>query len=317
MEKTCSDLRFFYGSSNPELGKLVAKGICAAEGKLRIKKFANGETYAQFLENIRGKDVFLMQTAVEPINDNLVELLIMIDAAKRASAGRVTVITPNYFYARQDRKADSREPITAKLVADLVTAAGADRVVTMDVHSDQIQGFFNIPFDNLHTSNLFIERAKLLVKGPAVVVAPDAGSAKKATKIALAMGLELAIINKMRAEHNEAKALNIIGADVSNKTCLMFDDLIDTGGSLCSAARILKENGADKIFAFATHGVFSGDALEKIGASKLDKVVVSDSLPLRGAGAKIEILSIADYLASAILCIHNNESVSVLFRENA
>jgi ribose-phosphate pyrophosphokinase len=334
MEKTFTELRFFYGSSNPELGKKITNALGITEGKITLKKFANGETYAQFMENIRGKDVFLMQTAVNPINDNLVELLVMIDAAKRASAGRITIITPNYFYARQDRKAASREPITAKLVADLLTTAGADRVMTLDLHSDQTQGFFNIPMDNLPTTKILIEQAKKYINGePAVIVAPDAGSAKEATQIALAMKLELSIINKMRTAHNEAKALNIIGSEVEGKTCLMFDDMIDTGGSICKAAEILKQNGAKKIIVFATHGVFSLDAIEKINSSQINKVIVTDTLPLteRASGCvsgcncecectqpnskeikKIEVVTVSNYLAKAIRCINNDESVSIL-----
>jgi len=316
MEKNCSELRFFYGNSNPELGERITKALGVTKGEITLKKFANGESYAQFMENIRGKDIFLLQTAVEPINDNLVELLIMIDAAKRASAGRITAITPNYFYARQDRKAASREPITARLVADLLTTAGADRVMTLDLHSDQTQGFFTIPLDNLPTTGFFIKEARKYAKGEAVVVAPDAGSAKKSTKIAHKMNLGLAIINKMRTKHNEAKALNIIGDDVKGKICLIFDDIIDTGGSLCNAAELLKQNGAKEIYAFATHGVLSMNAAENILASDLTKVILSDSLPLHTKNSKIELVSVGEYLAKAIKCINNNESVSVLFGED-
>jgi len=268
----------------------------------------------QFLENIREKDVFLMQTAVESINDNLMELLIMIDAAKRASAGRITAVTPNYFYARQDRKAASRESITARLVADLLTAAGADRIITMDLHSDQTQGFFNIPLDNLPTSGTLIKKAKEIIDGKeAVIVAPDAGSAKKATKIASKLELDLTIVNKTRIKHNEAKALNLIGAKVNKKICLIFDDIVDTGGSLCTATDLLKENGAAEIYAFATHGILSENAVEKINNSKIEKLFVTDTMPSKQVNQKIELISIANYLAEAIQCINNNESVSILF----
>jgi ribose-phosphate pyrophosphokinase len=310
------EIKFFYGTSNPELGKKICALLGCSEGKINLKKFSNGEIYAQFLENIRGKDVFLLQTAVNPINDCLVELLIMIDAAKRASAGRITVITPNYFYARQDRKAASREPITAKLVADLITTAGADRVITIDLHSDQTQGFFNIPLDNLPMGSRLIQKARELIgKEEAVVVAPDAGSAKKATKIASRMNLDLAIINKIRMKHNEAKALNIIGADITGKTCLIFDDMIDTGGTLCTAIDMLKENGAKKVYALITHGVLSKDAIEKIENSKIDKLIITDTLPIKRQSTKIEVITIADYLAESIKCINNEESVSILFHE--
>ena len=307
------EIMLFSGSSNPTLGKEISKNLSIPEGKINLKKFANGETYAQFLENIRGKDVFLLQTATEPINDNLMELLIMIDAAKRSSAGRIVVVTPNFFYARQDRKAASRESITAKLVADLLTTAGADRIVTIDLHSDQTQGFFNIPLDNLPTMSIMMKKAEELVEGEGVVVAPDAGSAKRATKIASKMNLELSIINKIRLKHNEAKALNIIGADVKGKTCLIFDDMIDTGGSLCTTIDMLKENGAIKVYAFITHGILSSDAVTKVENSKVDKLYISDSIPLRTKSEKIEIISIAKYIACAIKCIHEDESVSILF----
>jgi ribose-phosphate pyrophosphokinase len=311
-----SEMKFFYGTSNPELGKRIAQALGQAEGRINLKKFANGETYAQFLENVRGQNVFLMQTATEPINDNLMELLIMIDAAKRSSAGKIIAIIPNYFYARQDRKAASREPITAKLVADMLTAAGADRIVTIDLHSDQTQGFFDIPFDNLPMNGMFIEKARELVKEEVVVVAPDAGSAKKSTKIAAQLKADLAIINKLRLKHNEAKANNIIGAEVKDKTCVMFDDIIDTAGSLCAAAELLKQNGAKKIYAFATHPVFSGNAIEKLEKSSIDKVIITDTMPLKTKSKKIEVLSVAKYLANAMKCINSDQSVSVLFKEN-
>jgi ribose-phosphate pyrophosphokinase len=315
LEKTTSEMIFFYGSSNPELGKKMAKCLNAPEGKIKIKKFANGEIYAQFEENIRGKDVFLMQTATEPLNDNLMELLIMIDAAKRSSAGRIIAVIPNYFYARQDRKAASREPITARLVADLITTAGADRVITMDLHSDQTQGFFDLPLDNLPTSSTLIKKAEEYIDDDTVVVAPDAGSAKKATKIASRMNLELAIINKIRLKHNEAKALNIIGADVKGRTCIMFDDMVDTGGSLCTAVEMLLENGAKKVYAFATHGILSLDAVEKLEKSGIEKLIITDTLPFNKKSTKIEQISIAEYLCRAMQCIHCQESVSILFHE--
>lgn len=315
MSNGIKELILFSGSSNPLLGKEISKQLNIPEGKINLKKFSNGETYAQFLENIRGKDVFLLQTAVDPINDYLMELLIMIDAAKRSSAGRITVVSPNFFYARQDRKAASREPITAKLVADLLTTAGANRIITIDLHSDQTQGFFNIPLDNLPTTSIMMKKAKELIEGEGVVVAPDAGSAKRATKIASRMNLELAIINKTRLKHNEAKALNIIGAEVKGKTCIIFDDMIDTGGSLCTTIDMLKDNGALKVYAFITHGILSGNAVKKVEESKVDKLFISDSLPLKSQSEKIEIISIAKYIANAIKCIHDDESVTVLFDE--
>jgi len=311
--KQLGELKIFFGSSNPAFGKNVCKQLNIEEGKIEIKKFASGETYVRFLENIRAKDVFLIQTAVEPINDNLMELLIMVDAAKRASAGRIVIIMPFFFYARQDRKAASREPISAKLVSDLLERAGADRVLTLEVHSDQIQGFFGIPFDNLAPKKIFIQKAKELCEGGCVIVAPDAGAAKKSTKISKTLDAGLAIINKVRTNHNEASANNIIGDSVTGKTCLIFDDIVDTGGSLCEAANLVKAEGGKKIYAFITHGLFNGNAIEKIEKSEIDTIFTTDTVPQNQKCSKIEVISVADYFAEVIKVIHENESVSALF----
>lgn len=308
------NLLFFYGSSNPSLGEKISQELEITPGKILLKKFSNGETYVQFLENVRAKDLFLLQTAVDPINDNLMELLIMIDAAKRSSAGRITAVIPNYFYARQDRKADSREPITAKLVADLLTSAGADRILAIDLHSDQLQGFFNIPLDNLPARTIFLKKAKELSKNY-IIVSPDAGAAKQSTKIATKLCAGLAIINKARNEHNKCQALNIIGDKVEGKDCFIFDDIVDTAGSLCNAAELLKKEGAGKIYAFVTHGVLSSDAVEKINKSPFEKLYITDTIPLRKESNKIEVLSLAKYLSDAIKCINEDKSVSVLFEE--
>lgn len=314
--KNCvnNDIKLFCGSSNQELGQKIAKKLNIDFGEVLIKKFANDETYIQFQENIRGADVFLLQTAVKPINEHLIELLIMIDAAKRASARRITVITPNYFYARQDRKAAPRESISSKLIADLITKAGASRIITIDLHSDQTQGFFNIPFDNLPSSPFFIKKALEICSENIVVVSPDAGAAKKATKMSVALNAELAIINKIRTKHNESQALNLIGADVKNKNCLIFDDMVDTAGSLCIAVEMLKKRGAKNVYAFATHGVLSKDAVEKIKNSQIDKLFITNSIPFKQKEEKIEIIDISEYLANAIKNIHNEESVSQLFK---
>jgi len=310
------ELKLFYGTSNPLLGEKITQELGIQKGLMTIKKFSNGETYVQYLENVRAKDVFLLQTGANPINDNLVELLIMIDAAKRSSAGRITAVIPNYFYARQDRKAASREPITAKLVADLLTAAGAQRVLAIDLHSEQIQGFFNIPLDNLPARTMMIRKAKELSNN-FVIVSPDAGAAKESTKIASKMCCGLAIINKVRSyascEHNKCTALNIIGDEIKGKDCLMFDDMVDTGGSICNAAELLKKEGANKVYAFVTHGVLSNNAVEKINSSQIDKLFITNSLPLKEKSEKIEVISIAKYLADAIKCINEDRSVSTLF----
>lgn len=308
-----NNISIFSGNSNSNLAKAIANELEIELGKIKLEKFANDENYVQFCENIRGKDVFLIQTSTKPINDNLMELLIMIDAAKRASAGRITAVIPNYFYARQDRKVASREPITSKLVADLLITAGTNRILTIDLHCGQIQGFFNIPFDNLTTENLFIAKAKEIIQNEIVIVAPDSGAAKKTTKIARKMNVELAIINKIRTMHNKAEGLNIIGAEITNKDCLIFDDMVDTGGSLCVSAEMLKEKNAKKVYAFITHGIFSGDAIEKIEKSAIDKVFITDTVPLQKKSKKIEIISIAPLLAETIRRTHNNESVSSLF----
>ncbi|MBT4870720.1 MAG: ribose-phosphate pyrophosphokinase [Candidatus Diapherotrites archaeon] len=307
------ELKLFIGSSNPLLGEEICEQLNIESGKMEIKKFASGETYVRFLENIRAKDVFLIQTAVEPINDNLMELLIMIDAAKRASAGRITVVMPHFFYARQDRKAASREPITAKLTADLLEKAGASRIITLEVHSDQIPGFFDIPFDNLAPKKVFVKKAQELCEGDCVVVAPDAGAAKKSTKISKTLDSGLAIINKVRSKHNHAEAMNIIGDDVNGKNCLIFDDIVDTGGSLCAAANLVKAQGANKVYAFITHGLFNGDAIEKIEKSDIDIIFTTNTVPQNKKCKKLEIISIADYFAKSIKSIHENESVSKLF----
>ncbi len=308
-----SEMKVFFGSSNPALGKEICKELNLEEGKIELKKFASGETYVRFLENIRAKDVFLIQTAVEPINDYLMELLIMVDAAKRASAGRITVVMPFFFYARQDRKAASREPISAKLIADLLEKAGANRVVTLEVHSDQIQGFFNIPFDNLAPKKIFIKNAKMLCEGECVVVAPDAGAAKKSTKISKTLDCGLAIINKVRSAHNNAQALNIIGDSVEGKTCLIFDDIVDTGGSLCEAANLIKANGAKKVYAFITHGLFNGEAIDKINKSEIDTIFTTNTVPQNKTCEKIKVISVFEYFAQVIKAIHENESVSETF----
>ncbi|MDD4251267.1 MAG: ribose-phosphate pyrophosphokinase [Candidatus ainarchaeum sp.] len=315
MDCVNNNIKLFCGTSNKELGEKIASNLKIKLGEVLIKKFANDETYIQFQENIRGADVFLLQTAVKPINENLIELLLMIDAAKRASARRITIITPNYFYSRQDRKAAPRESITAKLIADLITTAGANRILTIDLHSDQTQGFFNIPFDNLPSKPFFLQKAIQICdkKEQIVVVSPDAGAAKKATKMSIALKAELAIINKIRTKHNEAQALNIIGANVLGKDCLIFDDMIDTGGSLCLAIDMLKQEGAKRIFAFTTHGILSENAIEKINSSKIDKLFITNSLPFTQKSDKIEVIDISGYLANAIKNIHEEESVSQLF----
>ena len=308
------EVKVFSGSGNPGLAEKIASCLGMPLGKIDLKKFNNGENYARFLENIRGRDVFLVQSMHGTVNDHLMELLIMLDAAKRSSAARITPVISHYAYARQDWKADAREPITAKLVADLLTKAGADRVITLDLHSEQIQGFFNIPVDVLISLPKFIKAVQEMNLEKPVVLAPDAGSAKKATKAARKLGTGLAIVNKRRPKHGEAEAVHLIG-EVKGRDCVVFEDMIDTGGTIRAAAKAVKEQGASSVTVFATHGIFSGNALQKIEESQIDKVVVTNSIPQETKNwKKLKVMDISDLLGESIRRIHNNESVSSLFK---
>jgi len=303
----------FSGSSNSELAGEIASYLKTSLGKIELKRFNDGEQYARFLDNIRGVDLFLVQSTSKPVSESLMELLIMIDAAKRASAARITAVIPYFGYARQDRKAASREPITAKLVAELLEKAGANRVITMDLHSDQIQGFFSVPVDNLTARIKLVDYVKGKNLPDLIVVAPDAGSAKPSTRVAKALETDLAIINKARPKPGKAEALNVIG-EVKGKTCAIFDDMIDTAGTICAAADLLKKEGCNKVFVCVSHGLFSGPALERIEASGIDEVVVTDSIAGNSKKlAKIKVLPVADLLGEAMKRIHSNESVSSLF----
>jgi len=310
------EIKVFSGSSHPGLSKEIAEYLGLKLGEIDLKKFSNGENYARFLENIRGRDVFLVQSLFGNVNDHLVELLIMLDAAKRSSAERITAVIPHYAYARQDRKADSREPITAKLVADLLSKAGANRVITMDLHSDQIQGFFDIPVDNLTASIKLMEYVKEKEFPNLVVVAPDAGSAKNSTRVAKALEVELAIINKIRPRQGVAEAMHVIG-DVKGKDCVLFDDMIDTAGTICAAADALKKNGCKSVSVCATHGIFSNPAIERIEKSGIDEVVITDTISGNGNKCKkIKCIGTAGLFGEAIERIHSNKSVSSLFKQS-
>ena len=309
------EIKIFSGSSNPSLAQKIADYVGTPLGKIDLRKFNNGETYARFLDNIRGSDVFLVQSMYGPVNDYLMELLIMLDAAKRASAARVTPVVSHYAYARQDWKAASREPITAKLVADLLSKAGADRVIALDLHSEQIQGFFNIPVDFLTAQMKFIRMVEKMRLPNPIVLAPDAGGAKKATRAARKMGVDVAIINKRRQKQGEAEVVGIIG-DVAGKDCVVFEDMVDTGGTICAAAKAVKAAGAESVTVFAAHGIFSGSALQKISESEIDKVVVTNSIPQEanlGKCKKLEVMDISDLMGESIKRIHNNKSISCLF----
>jgi len=308
-----NDLKIFAGGNNPELAKEIASYLKSDLGRIDIKRFNDGEQYVRFRDNIRGTDLFLIQGTSKPVSENLMELLIMIDAAKRSSAERITAVIPYFGYARQDRKAASREPITAKLVADLLTKAGANRVITMDLHSDQIQGFFDVPLDNLTARLKLMQYVKEKNLSDLVVVAPDAGSAKSSTKVSKDLGTELAIVNKARPAAGVAESIGVIG-NVNGKNCVMFDDMIDTAGTICAAADALKKDGCKSVSVCATHGLFSGPAIERIEKSGIDFVVVTDSIPGNGRRSeKITVLPVADLLGEAIKRIHLNESVSNLF----
>jgi len=311
------ELRLLAGNSNPGLAASIAASLGAPLGNARVSKFSDGEIQVEIEENVRGRDVFLIQSTCYPTNDHLMELLIMADACKRASAERITAVVPYYGYSRQDRKVAPRAPISAKLVADLLTASGIDRVLTLDLHAGQIQGFFNIPVDNLYAGpTLRAAVAKHIDGARTVIVSPDAGGVERARSFAKPLGAGLAIIDKRRSGPNQSEALHIIG-DVRDKDCVIVDDMIDTAGTLGKAAAALKDGGAQRIFAVATHPVLSGPAISRVVESSIEKVFVSDSIPLRPeaiASGKIVSVPIGGLLAEAIRSIHSNDSVSRLFR---
>jgi ribose-phosphate pyrophosphokinase len=301
----------FSGTSNPELTKKICDNLKVAQGEIDLRRFSDGEIWVKFLENIRGRDVFIVQSTHPPA-DNLMEMLIMIDAAKRASARRVTAVIPYFGYARQDRKDQPRVSITAKLVANLITVAGADRVITMDLHTAQIQGFFDIPFDHLYASPVFTGLFSE-IKDNLVVVSADLGGIKLARSYANRLGAGLVVIDKRRPKHNVAEVMNLIG-EVKGKNVLIVDDMIDTGGTFVSAVKALKENGAHEIYGAITHPLLSGTAIERINQSELTKLYVTDSIPLKNEGGnKIEVRTASELLAQAIIRSNKNESISSLF----
>ncbi len=309
------EVKIFSGTSNPNLVKNICERLDLPVGKITIKKFKDEEIIATYDENIRDTDCFLIQSTCKPVNSHLMELLIMIDAAKRSSAARVTTVIPYYGYARQDRKNKPRVPITAKLVANLLESAGADRVLTLDLHSGQIQGFFDIPLDNLYASkNLVQEIAKLKARNNLIVVSPDVGGVKRTRAAAKLLDLPLAIIDKRRGDANQSEVMHIIG-DVKGKNALLFDDMIDTAGTICNAADALKAEGAKEIYGMATHPVLSGDAIDKINKSAFKKVYVTDTIPLnaRKKSKKIQVVPIGDLIGDAIRRIHDGHSISSLF----
>jgi ribose-phosphate pyrophosphokinase len=309
-------ISIFSGTSNPELTNAIAASLELPIGKAEINRFSDGEVFARIQENVRGVDVYLVQSTCTPVNDNLVELLVFCDALKRASAGSITAVIPYYGYGRQDRKSAPRTPITAKLIADLLTTAGISRVVAIDLHAGQIQGFFNVPFDHLFANKVFLDylRPKFAQELP-VLVSPDAGGVERTRAYAKRMDADLAIIDKRREKANVSEVMNIIG-DIRDRDCIIVDDMIDTAGTLCNAAKALKDRGARRVFAAATHAVLSGPAIERIKASPLEEVVVTDTIPLQPAAlesGKFKVLSVGRLLGEAIKRIHHSDSVSSLF----
>ncbi|HHY04737.1 MAG TPA: ribose-phosphate diphosphokinase [Thermoanaerobacterales bacterium] len=309
-----SRLEIFTGNANPELAKEIAKNLGIAPGNSVVNTFSDGEIQVKINESVRGADVFLVQPLCYPVNDNLMELLIMMDALKRASAHRITAVVPYYGYARQDRKVRSRDPITAKLVADLITAAGADRVLTMDLHAGQIQGFFDFPVDHLMAVPILAEYFNKMGMKDLAVVSPDLGGVTRARELANRLGASIAIIDKRRPEPNVAEVMNIIGS-VKGKTVIMTDDIIDTGGTITLGAQALLERGAKTVYACCTHPVLSGPAIERIEKSCIKELIVTNTIPLREDKKidKIKVLSVAPLFAAAINRIHENLSVSTLF----
>ena len=312
------DIKVFTGNSNPALAKEICQVIGTKLGESEVKTFADGEVSVSLYETVRGSDVFLINSTCKPVNDSLMELLIMIDACRRASAGRITAVIPYFGYARQDRKAKSRDPISAKLVANMLTAAGADRVLTMDLHASQIQGFFDIPVDNLYGAPLFAShylRRFGYGREDMVVVSPDVGSVARARTFAQKLHMNLAIVDKRRQKANQCEVMNVIG-DVKGKKCILFDDMVDTAGSLCNAAKALVEiGGAKEIYACATHGVLSGPAYDRIEASPIKEMVLLNTIPevANTPSHKIKFLDVAPVFARAIGHIHGATSIADLF----
>ena len=328
------EIKVFTGNSNPSLAQSICQELYMGLGNAAVSQFADGECSISVYEPVRGKDVFIVQSTCkspvrekksetannfETVNDNLMELLIMIDAMRRASAGRITAVIPYFGYARQDRKAKSRDPISAKLVANLITAAGADRVLTMDLHAAQIQGFFDIPVDNLMGSNLFVKHfLKKFGKGneDMMVVSPDVGSTARARAFSMKLGVNMAIVDKRRERANQSEVMNIIG-NVEGKTCILLDDIVDTAGSLCGAAKAIKEiGGAKEVYACATHGVLSGPAIDRINDSCIKELLLLDTIPYpadKPACDRIEYLTTASVFAEAIRRIYEEVSIANMF----
>ncbi len=312
-----ADLMVFTGNANPELAEKVSEQLGIPLGDIDVSKFSDGEVAVELNENVRGRDVFILQPTCAPTNDNVMELVVIADALRRASAARITAVVPYFGYARQDRRVRSaRVPITAKVVADMMVTVGIDRVLTVDLHAEQIQGFFDVPVDNVYGSPVLLSDIDEQKFEDLVVVSPDIGGVVRARAVAKQLGTELAIIDKRRPSANVAEVMNIIG-DVENRTCLLVDDMVDTAGTLCNAAAALKARGATKVVAYATHPVLSGPAIERLNASSMDELVVTDSIPLSDEAKnckKIRVLTLSNMMAEAMRRISNEESLSAMFR---
>lgn len=313
-----ADIKLFSGNATPKLAKCIAKKLYIHLGKASVGRFSDGEISVQINENVRGGDIFIIQSTCFPTNDNIMELIVMIDALRRASAGRITAVIPYFGYARQDRRVRSaRVPITAKVVADFLSNVGVDRILTVDLHAEQIQGFFDVPVDNVFSTPILLEDIiQKQLKNP-IIVSPDIGGVLRARAIAkLLNGTDMAIIDKRRPKPNISKVMHIIG-DINNRDCLLVDDIIDTGSTICNAAEALKKKGAKNVFAYATHPIFSGKAAENIQNSMIDEIVVCDTIPLEKKIKKIKkvrSLTLSSMLAEAIRRISNEESISAMFK---
>ncbi len=312
-----TDLMVFTGNANPDLAKKIVDHLGMPLGNVSVSQFSDGEIAVELHDNVRGRDVFVVQSTCAPTNDNLMELIVMVDALRRASAGRITAVVPYFGYARQDRRVRSaRVPITAKVVADMMVGVGVDRVLTVDLHAEQIQGFFDVPVDNVYGSPVLLEDIEAQKFEDLIVVSPDIGGVVRARAVAKQLGIDLAIIDKRRPRANVAEVMHIIG-EIEGRTCLLVDDIIDTAGTLCSAAKALKQHGAKRVIAYCTHPVLSGKAIDNINNSELDELVVTDSIPLSEASRncpRIRSLTLSKMLAEAMRRLSNEESLSAMFR---
>ena len=313
------DIKIFCGNANQPLAEEICRMMGTKLGEAEVKSFADGEVSVSLYETVRGSDVFVVQSTCKPVNDNLMELLVMIDALRRASAGRITAVIPYFGYARQDRKAKARDPISAKLVANMITAAGADRVLTMDLHASQIQGFFDIPVDNLLGNPIFVDYYAKKFGDKCedmIVVSPDVGSVARARAFAQKLHMQMAIVDKRRQKANQCEVMNVIG-DVKGKDCILFDDMVDTAGSLCNAAKAIVEvGGANKVYACASHGVLSGPAIDRLEASNIEELALLDTIPAHAeaARARIKYLTVATMFSEAIERTYQEISISTRFR---